>query len=204
MHQPTNRSEREKEPEMTINLPQFNMSPRERQVDQLAKHSGSSCSLGSLASEESRKAKQQQRRLSFGFVEVREYQRMVGDHPEVKFGPPMTLSWEFEEKPKQTLNEYELRRPSKRINFHLSGVARRKLLRDVFGATDEEIDQAIKDVQSTRKKRENSLNQPKAVARIDSAVRSAKRKFLRRLSPEVLMNGLSNVAGSMIPLGVAM
>jgi hypothetical protein len=33
--------------------------------------------------------------VSFGLIEVREYNSVVGDNPTVRFGPPMSIGWEF-------------------------------------------------------------------------------------------------------------
>ena len=43
----------------------------------------------------------------FAFVQVREHSRILGDHPSVSFGPPITLSWEVESDEIFSVDMYE-------------------------------------------------------------------------------------------------
>ena len=46
----------------------------------------------------------------FAFVQIREYQRILGDHPCVSSGPPISLGWEVETDELFSLDMYEQRR----------------------------------------------------------------------------------------------
>jgi hypothetical protein len=54
------------------------------------------------------------RAVVFGRVEVREYARTLGDHPDAATGPPLALDWEYEERGSLTLEEYEQQRQHRR------------------------------------------------------------------------------------------
>ena len=61
----------------------------------------------------------QKRRISFKNVTVREYVMIMGDHPNCRFGPPVTISWDYLEYEPVSLNEYEghhsRRRPLRKL-----------------------------------------------------------------------------------------
>ena len=61
----------------------------------------------------------QKRRISFNNVTVREYVMIMGDHPNCRYGPPVTISWDYLEYEPVSLNEYEghhsRRRPLRKL-----------------------------------------------------------------------------------------
>ena len=84
------------------------------------------------------------RRISFGSVSVREYERIVGDHPDVKVGPPIAIGWQYEELPPILLDDYEASHLPKQ-NLRLSSITRRNLLVNVWEIPEQEVADSTRD-----------------------------------------------------------
>ena len=171
------------------------MSPRQREDITLA----SSDSALSLVSKDTTSDK---KGVSFGSIQVREYNRIVGDHPDVQVGPPLSLSWEYTSKEPVSVDEYETTRPQRRANLRLSSITRKNLLHEVFEIPEEEIRQAEKEVQRIQKRRLQTNKQGKAGETVEAAVQSVHRKIRRTFSREDIFKGFAAASGSFIPLGV--
>lgn len=165
------------------------MSPRERPIREESD------------SDESSKSRSD-KKVSFGSIEIREYNRIVGDHPDVRVGVPIGISWEYAVHEPLPVDEYEENRPTRRKNLRLSSFTRRKLLQREFLVDEQEIIAAEKEVEKIKRLRERSNNQSKTVATVESALQSTKRKIFRRFSKENLFAGFVEASGSMIPLGM--
>lgn len=140
--------------------------------------------------------------VNWGSVQIREYNRIVGDHPETLVGPPLTLDWHYIERQPISLDEYEEQRPEKKVFFRLrlSSVTRKNLLKNEFGISDEEIAAAEKEIQLTRKQREASSKQGKISVSVETAFQAARRKLRKRFSRENLMMGLSALSSGISPI----
>jgi hypothetical protein len=134
--------------------------------------------------------------VSFGVVEVREYNRIVGDHPEVRFGPPLTISWDYYAHPPVYIDTYETTHVHKKPT-RMSSITRRNLLQNVFGATDEEIQQSEKECQKIQKRREQSKQQVLRIEKVQS-----KRKSVKRFVYNLLVKTASIPAMSMPSMSV--
>lgn len=185
------------------------MSPREPDSTFYLSHVESSESLVTL--EESAKTESTssssdeslKKSVSFATVHVREYNRTVGDNPDVRVGPPISLSWEYVVLPEQTIDDYEASKPDRRKRYlRLSSITRRNLLITVFGIPEEEVRKAEEEAKRVHKLREHSNNQSKASEKVEVAVRSAKRKIGRSIRKS-FFKGLSAASASfsMVPLG---
>merc|ERR1712226_1022072 len=139
-------------------------------------------------------------RVTFDTVDIREYERIAGDHPESKIGPPVALGWGYVEGKSVSLDEYELQKRRKAIRW-LTSVARRNILQ-LFGVPDEEILQAEKDVQKIQQNRERTRKQGSISGRTESAVRNIKRTLKRSFSRERLFKGFADAQHQMYPLSV--
>ncbi|KAL3816427.1 hypothetical protein ACHAXA_007363 [Cyclostephanos tholiformis] len=106
-----------------------------------------SCSSGSGHSTESSTSS-----VSFRSVEVREYDRTVGDNPSCGSGPPLSLDWGYSEEYEGSLDEYELLRSNERSshwsNLRVCKHRRRNILAYQWGHSMEELEEARR---STRK-----------------------------------------------------
>ena len=107
--------------------------------------------------------KKMNRSVSFVSVDVREYDRTVGDNPSCRLGPPLSLDWSYSKKYEQPkpFDEYELEREPQRVK-HLSRLYvnkfnRKKVLSFNWGHSEEEMKSAR---QETKKlQRQRSLTQ---------------------------------------------
>jgi hypothetical protein len=50
------------------------------------------------------------KRVSFDYIHVREYERILGDHPDTKMGPPLSLGWKYMEQSRMDIGQYERQR----------------------------------------------------------------------------------------------
>ena len=171
------------------------MSPREPKLN----HAPSSGSLTSLEESkpqtppvETHKAT----KVRFATIQFRTFDRIVGDHPDVVVGPPLTLSWDYVEEDEVAIDEYESNRPPKKRILRLSSITRKNLLRNVFEVPEDEIVGAEKEIQKIRKQREATNKQSKSGAKVEGALKTARKKFLRRFTRENVLKGLAAASGS--------
>merc|ERR1712176_1023568 len=87
-------------------------------------------------------------RVSFSTVTIREYEIIIGDHPVIKVGPPISLGWSFVVGNPRNIDEYECKRERKGVR-KMSSVARRNLLQNIFDIPAEDILAAEKSVLET-------------------------------------------------------
>ena len=103
--------------------------------------------------------------VSFGVVQVREFERIVGDHPCVSDqGPPLSLGWGYYDDGVETpVDSFEMTHgpyPFKQKDFQpLNAEVRRIILQHFFDVSCTEIYEAQKEVERTRKQRSNTLQQ---------------------------------------------
>jgi hypothetical protein len=128
--------------------------------------------------------------VSFGLIEVREYNRVVGDNPAVRVGPPMSIGWEFVQKEAVSVDVYEKEKLPRTSHLCMGNFTRKSVLREAFGVSSEEIRVAEKIVRKIQKQRCQTRKRGKAVTAIEYAVESAKRKMHRIFSNEPRLEGL--------------
>jgi hypothetical protein len=172
------------------------MSPRERpQLD--TENTGSSSSSSSSSS--LILDKKIRHSVRFSDVKVREYNRVLGNHPEATNGVPISLGWEFVEGVPTPLSEYESNRPTRRRNLRLSSLTRKNLLVNVFQVDEKEIIEANNELKRIRKQRDSSNKQGRIGAHVESALTSTRRKFRKTFfSRDELFQGFAVASG--IPL----
>lgn len=118
-----------------------------------------------------RNAHGRRKRVSFGSVHVREYERIVGDHPETRVGVPLAIGWAFYvdelygESPGGgvSLDSYEAYRAVRgsRRRLRLSSVTRKNLLLHVFGVPIGEVQEAERRNHETSPKPSGSASMKK-------------------------------------------
>lgn len=182
------------------------MSPREPELS----HQVSSDSLATLE-EESKQQPQtppvephKAEKVSFGTVSARTFNRIVGDHPDVVVGPPLTFAWEYVQHDDVAIDEYENNRSPKKRILRMSSITRKNLLRNVFEVSEDEILGAEKEIQLIRKQREATNRQTKTGAKVEGALKSARKKFFRRFSRENVFKGIAAASGSGLWIQAAM
>lgn len=135
------------------------------------------------------------RRVNFGAIHIREYERVVGDHPDTRIGVPLTIGWAFHEHEGVPLEKYETERVRKG-NLRMSSITRKNILHNVFGIPEEELREAEKEVQKIKKCRERTMKQSKISAKSESALKGFKQRVKKVLNAEAFIKGLSAVASS--------
>ena len=97
--------------------------------------------------------------VSFGVIEVRDYERVAGDHPDVNGGVPLAIGWAFVQKEPVTVERAmnnKLRYQHKQMKT-LDAEARKTLLLRGFDVNRKEVEQAEKAAKQARSKRQQTL-----------------------------------------------
>jgi len=147
-----------------------------------------------------------QRSVTFGHCHVREYNRTVGDHPDVSNGgPPLTIDWDYVQHSDTPLDWYEgqkQRRRQRRMEKlmqslkpnqslphipniemtvpRIKGKMRRQLLASEFHVSEEELDKAEEDARRVARLREESCSKSVFSEKTEELIQLAQRR-LRRL-----------------------
>eukprot|EP00553_Chaetoceros_curvisetus_P004274 CAMPEP_0204632768 /NCGR_PEP_ID=MMETSP0717-20131115/25649_1 /ASSEMBLY_ACC=CAM_ASM_000666 /TAXON_ID=230516 /ORGANISM="Chaetoceros curvisetus" /LENGTH=319 /DNA_ID=CAMNT_0051650713 /DNA_START=112 /DNA_END=1071 /DNA_ORIENTATION=- len=120
--------------------------------------------------------------VSFKTVDIREYNRTLGDNPSCSFGPPVSLDWNYSTEQKISLEDYEKHRGMRRTryNMRLPARARESLVKMNLGYSDEEVNAVTKDIKKVQRSR--SVNDVLSVFwRVEDMCQSAGRKIKRRI-----------------------
>lgn len=134
---------------------------------------------GDCPSRHSREITESKQRISFHQVTVRDYDMTLGDHPNVSYGPPISLGWHYHEYEPLDLNEYEYhharRRPLRQLGLNYY---RRMSILEADNTADE-LKKAAKEVNRTKMKRTISKTLSpcwKIFYALEIVVRKVKRK----------------------------
>lgn len=176
------------------------MSPLNRQDSELLLDDDSDHSdIATIANEMNKEVDELSRinernaqQVRFSTVEIREFDLILGDHPDVRVGPPISFGWDYVEKEAVPLDVYERSHVRKGGATRLSSITRKNLLQNVFHVPEEDIRSAEKEVQRIRELRINTAKQSKKGEKAEAVVQSAKRKLKRRFSKEKLLNAMAH------------
>jgi hypothetical protein len=100
------------------------------------------------------------RTVTFSSITLRTYDIILGDHPNCKFGAPISIGWDYEQRDILSLDIYEKCRGERRNmkRLYLNSGCRRKLLQRA-GYSIEEISDTINDVQLIQMQRHESTEE---------------------------------------------
>jgi len=118
-------------------------------------------------------------KVQFGTVEIRDYKRILGDHPCVSIGPPLSIDWDYEENEPRDVDEYEFDRVLSRKSqqeMYLNYYARKHLLGQDY--TEKDFKQVKKEINLIKKHREIS----KSLGRVETALESVYTQFKSKCS----------------------
>lgn len=128
--------------------------------------------------------------VSFSGVQIREYSRIIGDHPSCQSGIPVTLGWDFVEAEVEDLDKYETRRLRRRKTKHLflSSITRFNILAYHFGYQVDDLKKAERDANMRRRKRQRYQNSPYPIKLGHDLTYSARRNFKRAFKWNAMRN----------------
>mmetsp|Transcript_9986 Transcript_9986/g.12595 ORF Transcript_9986/g.12595 Transcript_9986/m.12595 type:complete len:275 (-) Transcript_9986:34-858(-) len=122
--------------------------------------------------------------VSFKKVEVREYDRTLGDNPSCLSGPPISLDWSYSKRAELCMEEYEkfksMRRRKSKNLLRMGKAERVDMLQNELGYSEEEIMAATKEKKEIQRSR-SFTNLTSPLWRVEDAAQSATRKFKRVL-----------------------
>ena len=97
----------------------------------------------------------EKRKVAFNDLEIRVYPNTLGDNPECRFGPPISIDWDPIGATTISLDNYEAQRSPRRSfsQMIMPSYVRKKILRDQWGIPAEELVEAAKEARRTRKAR---------------------------------------------------
>lgn len=132
--------------------------------------------------------------VSFGTVEIRRYQRILGDNPSCSSGPALSLDWDYEDDltSSKSVDDYEYYR-GRRLDdteMVLTRYEREELLLDL-GYSRKEIAEAVRknvNIKNRRRQTVNNLNVMPFEQAIEGAARKISRVVLRKSSSKSLYN----------------
>jgi hypothetical protein len=146
----------------------------------------------SIGAEAINEGKRRGAKVTFHLVHVREFERVVGDHPEVKVGPPIALGWNYVTLSPVLLEVYDMERTldSKRSSSskaveRLTSIARKNILLE-FGFTESDFRVAEQEVKLIQEQRSVTTKEDKKVVdertKLQRIGRSLRKNFMRSLS----------------------
>jgi len=160
---------------------------------------GSTCSLSSCDDFRVIRAK----RVSFDFIQIREYEQVLGDNPSVSSGPPLSIGWKFcQESATYAIDDYESLHPQRRASSELRIPAevRKATLMNEFGFSEKDIKESCAEVNRVKVKRSQTRDLNVTVEAFQEVVQKSGKKitkvFSRRKQEEekMLMNAINSLA----------
>ena len=133
-----------------------------------AQNSAAAAVNGGPYSSPEQAAPHERTKVRFGTVGVRVYDRALGDHPDVRVGPPMTLSWKFSEHAPVNLEEYEKSKPPRKLMLRMNSMDRKKFLKYQCGVTEDEILAAEVRVAKTKAARQRSAKNARLEKKLEN------------------------------------
>lgn len=120
------------------------------------------------------------RSTSFGTVEVREYERILGDHPSCSDGLSISIDWEYRAVQSYCVDEWEATRSDvNRGSFHLDRKTREDMLCEL-GYDRQQFAKAMREMNKIKHQRRQTL-QNLGAQRIEEAIESCGRKAIRAI-----------------------
>lgn len=120
--------------------------------------------------------------VRFDRIELREFDRTIGDNPSVSCGIPIGLDWKYKSTTSTNLDEYEEsrlanRRPKQQLA--LAPEKRQEMLLKDWGVTFRELHQMASATDNIKKQRFESAMQTPAKARVEEVLETTKRRVSR-------------------------
>ena len=108
-------------------------------------------------------------RVQFGNLQMRFYNRVLGDNPACQTGPPLELDWSYNKNNifDTSVDDYEIHRLPRRTRRQLvmTNITRRNMMIYHFGCTHDDIDKAANGIKKIQRQREVTKSLSPAVER---------------------------------------
>lgn len=128
------------------------------------------------------------RTVSFGPIHVRQYERIVGDHPDTRVGVPLAIGWAYNEDECMSIERYEVARARRgRANFRLTSITRKNILLNVYGLPKEDIMRAEAETEKLQKQRKQALRNHSLSAKTET--------FTKKIGKRMRKGGISFLKG---------
>eukprot|EP00543_Licmophora_paradoxa_P012963 CAMPEP_0202470090 /NCGR_PEP_ID=MMETSP1360-20130828/80481_1 /ASSEMBLY_ACC=CAM_ASM_000848 /TAXON_ID=515479 /ORGANISM="Licmophora paradoxa, Strain CCMP2313" /LENGTH=176 /DNA_ID=CAMNT_0049095655 /DNA_START=223 /DNA_END=753 /DNA_ORIENTATION=- len=122
--------------------------------------------------------------VSFDTVTVRQYEMLLGDHPQVSTGPPVSIGWNYEQQQPESIDDFETRRclyRKKQLNHMVMNYYKRTAIIERAGFTAIEIKAAS--CEADRIKRQRYVTRRMLpLWKIEDVIESTGRKAKRAVS----------------------
>jgi len=176
------------------NKTNLNLRREEQEEDTSTELTATATLDSSFESAYDRRNSERLTRVAFTSIQIRSFNRVAGDHPDVQGGgPPLAIGWEFVEQEPIDLDDYEQEKAQAKADSdtpwlfmfglqRLSSGKRRNILRVQFEIPIEDINAAEAEAQRVRKLRARTNSQKKVFARAEELMQSAKRRLQRKLN----------------------
>mmetsp|Transcript_34579 Transcript_34579/g.81516 ORF Transcript_34579/g.81516 Transcript_34579/m.81516 type:complete len:317 (+) Transcript_34579:189-1139(+) len=128
------------------------------------------------------------RSVSFGPIHVRQYERIVGDHPDTRVGVPLAIGWAYNEDECMSIERYEVDRARRgRANLRLTSITRKNMLLNVYGIPKEDILRAEAETEKLQKQRKQALRNHSLSAKTE--------RFTKQIGKRMRKGGISFLKG---------
>jgi len=119
--------------------------------------------------------------VEFKEIEVREYERTVGDNPSCSSGPPLTIGWKFWQRARTSVDWYEKARPARKSQFELvmPREARQEMLIVEWRISQAQIATAVRSNIRTKNQRRRTVNNLGRLNKLEEGLESLMRKLMR-------------------------
>ena len=118
------------------------------------------------------------RHVSFSKVQIRQYERTLGDNPSVSSGPALSLDWTYNTDTEiLTIEDYEASRPERKtkVEMVVPRHLREKILKIDCGVSRAEMAACVREIQmvkDNRRQTKNSLLSAKTQEKLENFTRS--------------------------------
>jgi len=120
--------------------------------------------------------------VRFYAVEIREYDRTVGDHPSCSSGPPISIGWNYRESLKVNVNKYESIRGTRRVQGEMTLSRReRERLLDEWGFPSHIIAEGVRSALKVKHQRKQTVINAGKIAKLEEAFEGAAKRLKRAL-----------------------
>ncbi|CAB9510026.1 expressed unknown protein [Seminavis robusta] len=97
------------------------------------------------------------RSVTFGSVQVREFNRIAGDHPDCAEGPPMSIDWSFAELEPVSVDKHQTTRQGSFTVAPIPSTLRKEILQFGFHVPPQDIKAAEKMATKAARQREQTI-----------------------------------------------